>query len=123
MTSPQRSPPGARFRAALAEERSLQIAGAINAFSALLAERPGFRALNLSGGGVANASRGIPDLGMTKLDDVLTDVRRITAATELPLLVDADTARDDPARAVREMFFAFGGSARSVSAFCWLTER
>jgi methylisocitrate lyase len=106
MISPQRSTPGACFRAALAAEKPLQIAGAINSFSALLAERAGFRALYLSGAGVANASRGIPDLGMTTIDDVLTDVRRITAATELPLLVDVDTAWDDPARTVREMIAA-----------------
>jgi methylisocitrate lyase len=94
---------GARFRAALAAEGPLQIAGAINAYCALLAERTGFRALYLSGAGVANASRGIPDLGLTTLDDVLTDVRRIVNATALPLLVDADTGWDDPARAVREL--------------------
>jgi hypothetical protein len=76
----------------------LQIAGTINAYCALLAEREGFRALYLSGAGVANASRGIPDLGMTTLDDVLTDALRITAATRLPLLVDIDTGWDDPAR-------------------------
>jgi methylisocitrate lyase len=85
MSSTNLTSPGARFRAALAKERPLQIAGAINAYCALLAEREGFGALYLSGAGVANASRGIPDLGMTTLDDVLTDVRRITAATALPL--------------------------------------
>jgi len=98
--------PGARFRAALAKERPLQIAGTINAYCALLAEREGFQALYLSGAGVANASRGIPDLGMTTLDDVLTDVRRITTATKLPLLVDIDTGWDDGARTVREMIAA-----------------
>ena len=91
MISQDASSPGARFRAALAAERPLQIPGAIHAFSAMLAERAGFRALYLSGAGVANASRGWPDLGMTTLDDVLTDVRRIVAVTKLPLLVDADT--------------------------------
>jgi methylisocitrate lyase len=106
MPSPAASSPGARFRAALAAERPLQIVGAVNAYCALLATRAGYRALYLSGAGVANASRGIPDLGMTTLEDVLTDVRRITAATELPLLVDADTAWDDPARTVREMIAA-----------------
>jgi methylisocitrate lyase len=95
--------PGARFRAALAAERPLQIAGAINAYCALLAERAGFRALYLSGAGVANASRGLPDLGATTLDDVLTDVRRIASATALPLLVDADTGWCEPARTVREL--------------------
>ena len=94
--------PGMRFRAALAAERPLQIAGTINAYCALLAERAGFRALYLSGAGVANASRGLPDLGLTTLDDVLTDVRRIAGATALPLLVDADTGWGDPARTVRE---------------------
>jgi len=106
MTQPAASSPGARFRAALAAERPLQIAGATNAYSAMLAERAGFCALYLSGAGVANASRGWPDLGMTTLEDVLTDVRRIAAATELPLLVDADTAWDDPAVTIREMIAA-----------------
>jgi methylisocitrate lyase len=82
---------GGRFRAALEAERPLQVAGAINAYSALLAERAGFRALYLSGAGVANASFGLPDLGITSLNDVCEDVRRITGATDLPLLVDADT--------------------------------
>jgi methylisocitrate lyase len=98
--------PGARFRAALAEERPLQIVGTIHAYSALLAARAGYRAIYLSGAGVANASRGLPDLGFTTLDDVLTDVRRITAAADLPLLVDADTAWDDPAKTTREMIAA-----------------
>lgn len=82
---------GARFRAALDSERPLQIAGTVNAYSALLAERAGFRAIYLSGAGVANASFGLPDLGVTTLDDVAEDVRRITDACPLPLLVDADT--------------------------------
>ena len=82
---------GARFRAALNAETPLQIVGTINAYSALLAERAGFRAIYLSGGGVANASFGLPDLGATTLDDVAEDVRRITDACPLPLLVDADT--------------------------------
>ena len=98
--------PGARFRTALAEERPLQIVGTINAYTALLATRAGYRALYLSGAGVANASRGLPDLGLTTLEDVLIDVRRITAATNLPLLADADTAWDDPAHTVREMIAA-----------------
>ncbi len=106
MSSPIRTSPGARFRAALAEERPLQIAGAINAYCALLAGREGFRAIYLSGAGVANASRAIPDLGMTTLDDVLTDVRRITAATALPLLVDIDTGWDDAGDTVRQMIDA-----------------
>lgn len=82
---------GARLWAALETERPLQVAGAINAYSALLAEEAGYRALYLSGAGVANASFGLPDLGITSLNDVCEDARRITSATELPLLVDADT--------------------------------
>ncbi|MSU70650.1 MAG: methylisocitrate lyase [Opitutaceae bacterium] len=97
------STPGSRFRAALAAERPLQIAGAINAFAALLAQRAGFRALYLSGAGVANHSYGIPDIGQTELKDVLTDVRRIARRVELPLLVDIDTGWDDAATAVREV--------------------
>ena len=98
--------PGASFRAALAAERPLQVAGAINAYAALLAQRAGFRALYLSGAGVANASHGLPDLGITSLDDVLADARRITAAVPLPLLVDIDTGWGHAftiARAVREL--------------------
>jgi methylisocitrate lyase len=83
--------PGSSFRAALAAEHPLQIVGTINAFSALQAEGAGFRALYLSGAGVANASHGLPDLGMTGLQEVVEDARRITAATRLPLLVDIDT--------------------------------
>ncbi|MFI4887336.1 MAG: methylisocitrate lyase [Burkholderiales bacterium] len=82
---------GARFRMALAVERPLQIPGAICAYHAILAERTGFKAIYLSGGGVAAGSLGLPDLGISNLDDVLTDVRRITDASPLPLLVDADT--------------------------------
>ncbi len=83
--------PGARFRAALAQEKPLQVAGAINAYTARLAEAVGFRALYLSGGGVAANSLGLPDLGITTLEDVQTDVERISGATNLPLLVDIDT--------------------------------
>jgi methylisocitrate lyase len=82
---------GSRFRAALDQERPLQVAGCINAYSALLASRTGFKAIYLSGAGVSAASLGIPDLGISSLDDVLTDAGRITDATDLPLLVDADT--------------------------------
>ncbi|MGI9261752.1 MAG: methylisocitrate lyase [Woeseiaceae bacterium] len=82
---------GARFRQALDAENPLQIAGTINAYSALLAEKAGFRAIYLSGAGVANASFGLPDLAMTTLNDVCEDIRRISSATDLPLLVDADT--------------------------------
>jgi methylisocitrate lyase len=83
--------PGARFRLALAEEKPLQVAGAINAYTARLAQAAGFRALYLSGGGLAANSLGLPDLGISTLDDVLIDVRRITDASPLPLLVDIDT--------------------------------
>src|SRR5579862_2702361 len=82
---------GARLRAAVEAERPLQVVGTINAYSALLAEQSGFRAIYVSGAGVANASFGLPDLGMTSLNDVCEDVRRITSACEMPLLVDADT--------------------------------
>ena len=95
--------PGSRFRSAVSTERPLQVAGAINAYAALLAERAGFRALYLSGAGVANHSYGIPDTGRTELVDVLVDARRITRRSELPLLVDIDTGWDDPAAAVREL--------------------
>ncbi len=87
----QTSSAGARLRAAIEVEQPLQVVGTINAYCALLAERAGFRALYLSGAGVANASFGLPDLGITTLNDVAADVRRITAASKLPLLVDADT--------------------------------
>ena len=83
--------PGARFRAALKEESPLQIPGAINANHALLAQRAGFRAIYLSGGGVAAGSLGLPDLGILTMDDVLTDIRRITDVCDLPLLSDIDT--------------------------------
>ena len=101
--------PGARLRAAIVEERPLQMVGAINAYCALLAERSGMRALYLSGAGVANASLGLPDLGITTLEDVLIDARRITAATRLPLLVDIDTGFGGAfsiARTIREMIRA-----------------
>ena len=88
---PAQTSAGARLRAALDLERPLQVVGTVNAYSALLAEQSGFRAVYLSGAGVANASFGLPDLGMTSLNDVCEDVRRISSATELPLLVDADT--------------------------------
>ena len=83
--------PGAKFRAALAAEKPLQITGAINANHALLARRAGFRAIYLSGGGVAAGSLGLPDLGISSLEDVLVDVRRITDVCDTPLLVDVDT--------------------------------
>lgn len=83
--------PGARFRKALADNKPLQILGTINPYCAMMAEQIGHKAIYLSGGGVANASYGLPDLGMTSLNDVLEDVRRITSAVEVPLLVDIDT--------------------------------
>ena len=82
---------GAKFRAAVAAEKPLQVVGAINAYHAIMAQKTGFRAIYLSGGGVAAGSLGVPDLGISTLDDVLTDVRRITDVCELPLLVDVDT--------------------------------
>jgi methylisocitrate lyase len=97
---------GARLREAFAAERPLQLAGTINAYSALLAGQAGFRAIYLSGAGVANASFGLPDLGVTSLNDVCEDVRRITGASPLPLLVDADTGWGSAfniARTVREL--------------------
>jgi methylisocitrate lyase len=92
---------GARFRAALAAERPLQVIGTINAYHALMAQRVGYRAIYLSGGGVAAGSLGVPDLGISGLDDVLTDVRRITDVCPLPLLVDVDTG--------------FGASAHNIA--------
>ncbi|HWA27534.1 MAG TPA: methylisocitrate lyase [Lacunisphaera sp.] len=93
--------PGSQFRSALAAENPLQVVGAINAYAALLAERVGFKALYLSGAGVANHSYGWPDIGKTELADVLIDVRRITQRVALPLLVDIDTGWDDPAATVK----------------------
>lgn len=95
-----------RFKQALAAENPLQIVGAINAYSAMLAEHSDFKAIYLSGAGVANASYGLPDLGMTSMNDVLADVRRITSATDVPLLVDVDTGWGSAfniARSIREM--------------------
>ena len=97
---------GARFRAALAAEKPLQIVGTINAYTAMLAERAGHKAIYLSGAGVANASFGLPDLAMTTLNDVCEDVRRICSATDLPLLVDIDTGWGSAfmiGRTIREM--------------------
>lgn len=100
---------GARFRTALAAESPLQIVGTINAYTALLAEKAGHKAIYLSGAGVANASFGLPDLAITTLNDVCEDIRRIASATKLPLLVDADTGWGSAfmiARTVREMTWA-----------------
>ena len=110
---------GARFRAALEAEQPLQIVGTINAYTALLAEKAGFRAIYLSGAGVANASFGLPDLAMTTLNDVSEDVRRIASATDLPLLVDADTGWGSAfmiSRAIREM-------TRAGAAACHLEDQ
>jgi len=98
--------PGAKLRQAIADENPLQIVGTINAYTAMMAEKVGHKALYLSGAGVANASFGLPDLGMTSLNDVCEDISRITAATDLPLLVDADTGWGGAfniARTVQEM--------------------
>src|SRR5712671_7206751 len=106
-SSPAPLSAGAKLRAAIAAEKPLQVVGAINAYAARMAQASGFRALYLSGGGVAANSLGIPDLGISSLDDVLTDIRRITDAVSLPLLVDADTG--------------WGGAfniARTVKSFC-----
>lgn len=97
---------GAKFRKAIADNKPLQIVGTINAYTAMMAERVGHQALYLSGAGVANASFGLPDLGMTSLNDVCEDIRRITGATDVPLLVDADTGWGGAfniARTVKEM--------------------
>ena len=108
---------GARFRAAIAAERPLQVPGAICAYHAILAERSGFKAIYLSGGGVAAGSLGLPDLGISNLDDVLTDVRRITDVCTLPLLVDADTgfgaSAFNIARTVRSLI-KFGAGAMHI---------
>ncbi|MFW5927045.1 MAG: methylisocitrate lyase [Wenzhouxiangella sp.] len=98
--------PGARFRELVADHPPLQVVGTINAYSALLAERAGHKAIYLSGGGVANASYGLPDLGITQLADVVEDARRITGISDLPLLVDVDTGWGSAfniARTIREM--------------------
>jgi methylisocitrate lyase len=108
---------GSKFKKALQEEKPLQIVGAINANHALLAKRAGYRAIYLSGGGVAAGSLGVPDLGITTLEDVLTDVRRITGVCDLPLLVDADTGFGPSAfnigRTVKELIKA-GAAAMHI---------
>src|ERR1700722_5683011 len=90
MTTAVKASAGARLRTALAEEKPLQVVGAINAYTARMAQACGYRAIYLSGGGVAANSLGVPDLGISSMDDVLTDIRRITDPSSLPLLVDAD---------------------------------
>jgi methylisocitrate lyase len=119
MESPPSLSPGARFRLAVDRERPLQVVGVINAYCARLAERAGFRALYLSGAGVANASFGLPDLGVTTLNDVCEDVRRLTQASSLPLLVDADTGWGGAfmiARTIREL-------GRAGAAGCHLEDQ
>jgi methylisocitrate lyase len=109
--------PGAKFRQALKEESPLQVIGAICAYHALLAKRSGYRAIYLSGGGVAAGSLGLPDLGISNLDDVLTDIRRITDVCDLPLLVDVDTgfgaSAFNVARTTRAMV-KFGAAAMHI---------
>jgi methylisocitrate lyase len=109
--------PGAKFRAALAAEKPLQVPGAICAYHAILAEKSGYQAIYLSGGGVSAGSLGVPDLGISSLDDVLTDVRRITDASSLPLLVDVDTgfgaSAFNIARTVKSLI-KFGAAAMHI---------
>ena len=105
--------PGKKFRQAVEANRPLQVVGTINAYTAMMAEQVGHQAIYLSGGGVANASYGLPDLGVTTLNDVLTDVARITAASDAPLLVDIDTGFGGAfsiARTIREMERAGAGA-------------
>jgi methylisocitrate lyase len=109
--------PGQKFRQALKDEKPLQIAGAINAYHAILAKASGFKAIYLSGGGVAAGSLGVPDLGISSLDDVLTDIRRITDACDVPLLVDVDTgfgaSAFNVARTVKSLI-KFGAGAMHI---------
>ncbi len=115
--APRLASAGARFRAAVAAEKPLQIAGTINAYHARMAERVGFKAIYLSGGGVAAGSLGLPDLGISNLDDVLTDIRRITDVCTLPLLVDVDTgfgsSAFNVARTVKSLI-KFGAAAMHI---------
>jgi len=107
---------GTRFRAAVKEEKPLQVVGAINAYAARLAEHSGFKALYVSGGGVAASSLGVPDLGISTMDDVLTDVRRITDNTDLPVLVDIDTGWGSAfniSRTIKSMI-KFGAAAAHI---------
>ena len=119
MSAAQPISPGMSFRQALETERPLQVVGTVNAYTALLAKQAGFRAIYLSGAGVANASFGFPDLAMTTLADVCEDVRRVTGACDLPLLVDADTGWGDVfmiGRAIREL-------TRAGAAGCHLEDQ
>jgi len=109
--------PGSKFREALKREKPLQVVGTINAYHALMAKRTGFHAIYLSGGGVAAGSLGLPDLGISNLDDVLTDIRRITDVCDLPLLVDVDTGFSasafNVARTTRSLI-KFGAAAMHI---------
>ena len=110
---------GAKFRQTLEEERPLQVVGTVNAYAALLAKRAGFKAIYLSGAGVANYSYGLPDLGLTTLDNVCEDIRRITYISDLPLLVDADTGWGSAfmiGRTIREM-------SRAGAAGCHMEDQ
>ena len=104
---------GQRFRSALAKHKPLQIVGTMNAYTAKMAERIGHHAIYLSGAGVANASYGLPDLGMTTLDNVLVGIERVTSASSLPLLVDIDTGWDNIAKTIQEIQ-SLGGAAVHV---------
>ena len=111
--------PGAKFRKALADNKPLQIVGTFNAYNAMMATRVGHQAIYLSGGGIANSSYGLPDLGMTSLNDVMEDVRRVTAACDTPLMVDIDTGWGGAfniARTVKEMI-------RGGAAACHLEDQ
>ena len=106
---------GGRFRQAIRDEKPLQVMGTVNAYAAMMATKVGYRAIYLSGAGVANYSYGLPDLGITSLDDVLIDVRRVTAAVDTPLLVDIDTGWGGAfniARTIREMIRAGASASR-----------
>ena len=119
MSAAQPISPGLSFRQALETERPLQVVGTVNAYTALLAKQAGFRAIYLSGAGVANASFGLPDLAMTTLADVCEDARRVTGACDLPLLVDADTGWGDAfmiGQAIREL-------TRAGAAGCHLEDQ
>jgi methylisocitrate lyase len=111
--------PGAKFRKALADNKPLQVVGTFNAYNAMMATRVGHQAIYLSGGGIANASYGLPDLGMTSLNDVMEDVRRVTAACDTPLMVDIDTGWGGAfniSRTVKEMI-------RGGAAACHLEDQ
>src|ERR1700731_4667568 len=116
MSTAQSASAGGRLRAALADESPLQIGGALNAYAARMAAACGFKALYLSGGGVAANSLGVPDLGISTMDDVLIDIRRITDACALPLLIDADTGWGGAfniARTVKS-FIKFGAAGLQI---------